>query len=85
MQPNIICGYMLLSTTHEIWLAAMQTYSEVGNDAQVSVLVKKAHKRKQGERNLSDYYAELLAICQNCAPNAANTRLNLISSGSLTS
>lgn len=76
---------MLLSTTHEIWLAATQSYSQVGNDAQGSPLVKKAHKTKQGERNLSDYYAELQDIWQNYVPNAANSRLNLISSGSLTS
>lgn len=34
MQPNISRGYMLLTTTHEIWMAVSQTYSQIGDDVQ---------------------------------------------------
>lgn len=48
MQINISRGYMLLPTAYEIWLAAFQTYYQLGNNAQIYELVKRAHETKQG-------------------------------------
>uniref|UniRef100_A0A5B6Z4H0 Retrotransposon Copia-like N-terminal domain-containing protein n=1 Tax=Davidia involucrata TaxID=16924 RepID=A0A5B6Z4H0_DAVIN len=33
MQPHIGYGYLFLDTASAIWMAATQTYSQVGNDA----------------------------------------------------
>lgn len=57
MQPNFHRGCMLLSTACEIWLADLQTYSQIHNDAQVYKLVKRAQGTKQGEKTLTKYYA----------------------------
>lgn len=51
MQPNTNRSYMLLSKAYVITL----TYSQIGNDARVYELMKRAHETKQREKTLSEY------------------------------
>ena len=43
MQLQISRGYLLLNTAQKIWSAVSQTYSQVGNDAQIYELRNKVH------------------------------------------
>lgn len=45
-------------------MAVSQTYSQVGNDAQVYELVEKSHKTRQGEKSVAYYYAKFSAVWQ---------------------
>lgn len=47
-----------------IWKAVLQTYTQLGNDAQVYELVKKEQETRQGEWSLAEYYAEQRLIWQ---------------------
>lgn len=49
---------MPLSTAYEIWLVALQTYCQIGNDAQVYEPVKRAWETKQGEKTVAEYYVD---------------------------
>ncbi len=49
MQPHIAHRYLLLDSAATIWSVVFQTYSQVGNDAQVYELRNKARDLKQGE------------------------------------
>lgn len=59
MQPNIICGYLLLNIAWKMWSAAALTYSQIDNDAQTYELRKKVYETKQGETTTMQYYVEL--------------------------
>jgi hypothetical protein len=44
MQPHIVRGYLLFNTAAKIWNAASQTYSQIGNDAQIYELRNKVYE-----------------------------------------
>uniref|UniRef100_A0A5B7BEA1 Uncharacterized protein n=1 Tax=Davidia involucrata TaxID=16924 RepID=A0A5B7BEA1_DAVIN len=64
MQPHIGQGYLFLATAHAIWTVVAQTYSQIGNDAQVYELRNKVHETKQKDMTISAYYAELNRLWQ---------------------
>lgn len=64
MQPHIVRGYLLLDSAWKIKNAANQTYSQLGNDAQVYELRKKVHETKQGEMTVAQDFSELNSLWQ---------------------
>ncbi|KAA8517782.1 hypothetical protein F0562_015258 [Nyssa sinensis] len=58
MQSHISLGFLFL-TTYEIWTAVAQTYSQVGNDAQIYDLRKRVHETKQKDLSVAKYYDDL--------------------------
>lgn len=62
MTDSIARGYLFLDTAAKIWEAAKETYSQVGNDAQIYELQQKIHETKQRELSLSQYYSKLRSL-----------------------
>ena len=62
MIDSIARGYLFLDIAAKIWEAAKDTYSQVGNDAQIYELQQKIHETKQRELSLSQYYSELRSL-----------------------
>ncbi|KAA8544398.1 hypothetical protein F0562_022410 [Nyssa sinensis] len=58
MQPHISRGFLFLKTAYEIWIVVAQTYSQVGNDAQIYDLRKRVHDTKQKDLSVVEYYAD---------------------------
>jgi hypothetical protein len=54
MQPEISQGYMVLNTSKEIWDAAAQIYSKIGNATQIE-LKRQMHETTQGEWLVATY------------------------------
>ena len=55
---------MFLPTTKEVWDAVQETYSDEENASQVFEIKTRLWKMKHGEREVTDYYMEMLALWQ---------------------
>lgn len=62
MQHEISCSLLFLSTAHDIWKAAKQTYSRVNNDAEIYELQKKVDETKQKGMTVFAYYFDFQAL-----------------------
>ncbi|CAL5381095.1 unnamed protein product [Camellia sinensis] len=64
MKPTIGKTYMFLPTAKEVWDAVRETYSDEENASQVFEIKTRLWQMKQGEREVTDYYMEMLALWQ---------------------
>lgn len=64
MKPEISQGYLFLRTAKEIWDVAAQTYSKMGNKAQVYDLKRRIQATSQGDWYVATYYHNLRGLWQ---------------------
>jgi len=64
MQPEISQGYLFLHTAKEVWDAAAQTYSKVGNAALKYDLKRRIHGLTQGDSLVASYFHKLRSLWQ---------------------
>ncbi|WVZ17273.1 hypothetical protein V8G54_010255 [Vigna mungo] len=64
MSLEIMTRYLCLATTHEIWSALSKAFYDGSDELQVFTSNQKAFIAKQNGRPLSEYYGELMEICQ---------------------
>ncbi|GAU31183.1 hypothetical protein TSUD_316080 [Trifolium subterraneum] len=56
--------YMFLPSAKDVWEAVKETYSDIQNASQIFGLKSKLWHAKQGDRNVTVYYNELLTLWQ---------------------
>ena len=54
--------YMFLSTENDVWDAIRETYSNVENASQIFELKMRLWQMKQGDREVTEYYTEILGL-----------------------
>ncbi|KAK3017341.1 hypothetical protein RJ639_007522 [Escallonia herrerae] len=64
MEPTIGKPYLFLPTAKDVWEAVRETYSDVENSSQIFDLKTKLWKSKQGEREVTVYYNEIVSLWQ---------------------
>lgn len=64
MQPEINQGYLFLHTAKEVWDAATQTYSKMGNAALKYDLKRQIHGLNQGDWLVATYFHKLRSLWQ---------------------
>ena len=62
MSPEIMKGYLRLSTAREIWNALLKAFHDGSDELQLFTLNQKAFTTKQYGKSLSEYYGELTEI-----------------------
>ena len=64
MLPFIAKPYMFLTTTKEVWDSIRETYSNLENSSQIFELKTKLWQFKQGDREVTIYYNEMVTLWQ---------------------
>ncbi|KAK3029863.1 hypothetical protein RJ639_038297 [Escallonia herrerae] len=64
MEPTIGKPYLFLPTAKDVWEAVRETYSDVENSSQIFDLKTKLWKSKQGEREVTVFYNEIVSLWQ---------------------
>ena len=62
MKPEIMKRYLRLPTALDIWNALSKAFYDGSDELQVFVLNQRAFTAKQNNRNLTEYYGELVEI-----------------------
>ena len=60
MEPSISKAYKFLATFQEIWEAKKETFSDLGNSAQVYAISTQIRNSKQGNTSVLQYYNALI-------------------------
>ncbi|RVX09169.1 hypothetical protein CK203_013737 [Vitis vinifera] len=64
MKPSIGKTYMFLPTTKDVWDAIRETYSDAENASQIFEIKTRLWQMKQGDREVTEYYTEMLGLWQ---------------------
>ena len=64
MKPVIGRTYLFLLTARDVWDVVRETYSDAENTSQIFEIKTKLWQMKQGEREVTDYYMEMLNLWQ---------------------
>ena len=64
MEPSIAKAHMFLTTTTEGWDSIRETYSDLENSSQIFELKTKLWQFKQGDREVTIYYNEMVTLWQ---------------------
>ena len=64
MQPTISRTFMFLRTAKDIWTAVREAYSDEENVSQIFEIKTRLWQMKQGERDVTDYYIDMVALWQ---------------------
>ncbi|CAH9061826.1 unnamed protein product [Cuscuta epithymum] len=64
MDASIARSHMFLKTAKEVWDAVRETYSDLENFAQTFELKTQLWKSKQGQRDVTTYYNEMVSFWQ---------------------
>ncbi|CAJ2657582.1 unnamed protein product [Trifolium pratense] len=64
METGIGKPYMFLPSAKDVWEAVKETYSDIQNASQIFGLKSRLWHAKQGDRNVTTYYNELLTLWQ---------------------
>ena len=64
MKPVIGKTYMFLPTAKDVWDAIRETYSDAKNASQIFKLKTRLWQMKQGDREVTEYYTEMLGFWQ---------------------
>lgn len=64
MKPSIGKTYLFLPTARDVWEAVKETYFDSENSAQIFEIKSRLWQKKQGEREVIDYYLEMTALWQ---------------------
>ncbi|RVW82775.1 hypothetical protein CK203_046905 [Vitis vinifera] len=64
MKLAISKTYMFLPTTKDVWDAIWETYSDAENASQIFEIKMRLWQMKQGDREVTEYYTEMLGLWQ---------------------
>ena len=64
MELSIAKPHMFMKTTKEVWDSVRETYSDLENSSQIFELKIKLWQLKQGDREVTAYYNEMVALWQ---------------------
>lgn len=64
MESTIKKPFMFLPTAKEVWEAVKETYSDIQNSSQIFDLKSRLWHTKQGDRDVTTYYNELMTLWQ---------------------
>ena len=64
MKPAIGKTYVFLSTAKDVWDAIWETYSDIENASQIFEIKTRLWQMKQGDREVVEYYTEMLGLWQ---------------------
>ncbi|RVX05180.1 hypothetical protein CK203_020210 [Vitis vinifera] len=64
MKPTIGKTYMFLPTTKDVWNAIRETYFNAENASQIFEIKTRLWQMKQGDREVTEYYTEMLGLWQ---------------------
>ncbi|XP_073224569.1 uncharacterized protein [Cicer arietinum] len=64
MESTIRKSFMFLPTAKEVWEAVKETYSDIQNSFQIFDLKSQLWHAKQGDRDVTTYYNELMTLWQ---------------------
>ena len=64
MKPTIGKMYMFLSMEKDVWNVIQKTYSNAENAFQIFELKTRLWQMKQGDREVMEYYIEMLGLWQ---------------------
>ena len=64
MKPAIGKPHLFLPTARDVWEAVRDMYSDVENSSQIFDLKTRLWKAKQGDRDVTSYYNELVTLWQ---------------------
>ncbi|RVW51120.1 hypothetical protein CK203_078125 [Vitis vinifera] len=64
MKPSIGKTYMFLLTAKDVWDAIRETYSDAENASQIFEIKTRLWQMKQGDREVTEYYTEMLGLWQ---------------------
>lgn len=64
MKPSIGRTYLFLPTAKDVWDAVKETYSDEENSSQIFEIKTRLWQMKQGDRDVTDYYMEMIALWQ---------------------
>lgn len=64
MQPSIGRTYLFLLTAKDIWKAIHETYSNIRDSSQIFNLKTQLWQIKQGEKEATNYFIEIIALWQ---------------------
>ena len=64
MKPVIGKTYIFLPTAKDVWGAIRETYSDAKNAPQIFELKMRLWQMKQGDREVTEYYTEMLGLWQ---------------------
>ena len=56
--------YMFVLTAKDVWDAIWETYSDAENASQIFKLKTQLWQMKQGDREVTEYYTEMLGLWQ---------------------
>ena len=62
MKPVIGKTYIFLLTAKDVWDAIRETYSDAENTFQIFELKTRLWQMKQGDREVMEYYTEMLGL-----------------------
>lgn len=66
MEPSIGRSYLFLPSARALWDAVKDTYSDVGNSAQLYEVTTKMRDAKQGSKSVTQYFNDLMALWMEC-------------------
>ncbi|XP_073133787.1 uncharacterized protein [Henckelia pumila] len=64
MEPHISRRYLWFKTAKEVWDAARNMYSDLGNASQIFELRSKLKELKQGSKSVTQYFSDLQDLWQ---------------------
>ena len=64
MEISIAKPHMFMKTAKEVWNSVRETYSDLENSSQIFELKTKLWQLKQGDRDVTVYYNEMVALWQ---------------------
>lgn len=66
MEPEIGRTYLFLPSAHALWEAVKETYSDLGNSAQLYEVTTKMRELRQRSKSVTQYYNELKTLWMEC-------------------
>ena len=74
MKPAIGKTYMFLPTAKDVWYAIQETYSDAKNASQIFEIKTRLWQMKQEDREVTEYYTEMLGLWQDLDLNREEER-----------
>ena len=74
MKPVIGKTYIYLPTTKDVWDVIRETYSDAENASQIFEIKTRLWQMKQGDREVTEYYTEMLGLWQDLDLNCEEER-----------
>ena len=62
MEPTVGKSHLFLPTAKDVWDVVQDMYSDVDNSSQIFELKTKLWKSRQGDRDVTTYYNEMVTL-----------------------